>query len=215
MTTEAKESVAENGKKRSLRERQKDLTRDTIIEALSQILVEEGIHGFSVQSVADRAGVSHRTVYRHFPNREALLEGLGEKIEDLSALSNSLQLPRTISDFEQGIAEAFQLLEDHEEMMTAFLQVSITTNFRPKQTRARDSATLEIVRDLAPALPPQEQKEAAALIRFLASSLSWMIFKTQFGLSGEEASRTVREALKMIHKNLVRRNRAVEKAAKS
>lgn len=214
MTTEAKESVAENGKKRSLRERQKDLTRDTIIEALSQILVEEGIHGFSVQSVADRAGVSHRTVYRHFPNREALLEGLGEKIEDLSALSNSLQLPRTISDFEQGIAEAFQLLEDHEEMMTAFLQVSITTNFRPKQTRARDSATLEIVRDLAPALP-QEQKEAAALIRFLASSLSWMIFKTQFGLSGEEASRTVREALKMIHKNLVRRNRAVEKAAKS
>lgn len=32
-----------------------------------EVILEGGLPGFSVQEVADRAGVSHRTVYRHFP----------------------------------------------------------------------------------------------------------------------------------------------------
>ncbi|MCB1015943.1 MAG: TetR/AcrR family transcriptional regulator, partial [Acidimicrobiales bacterium] len=35
---------------------------------------------FSVQGVADRCGISHRTVYRHFPTRESLLDGLVERM---------------------------------------------------------------------------------------------------------------------------------------
>ena len=43
--------MAEEVKKEklSLRERQKNLTRSTILNALSEVLIEEGVHGFSVQ----------------------------------------------------------------------------------------------------------------------------------------------------------------------
>ena len=208
MTSNQNETASKNGKRRSLRDRQKDLTRTTIIEALGQILIEEGIHGFSVQSVADRAGVSHRTVYRHFPSREALLEGLAEKMNSLSTI---LQIPESLDDFQIGIASAFQLNEDHSEMMTAFLQIAVTTGFRAQSTRARDEATRSIVKEVAPALSPQEQKEMAALIRFLGSSVAWMIFKTQFGLSSDEATRIAQYGIRIIHKDLLRRNRAAEK----
>ena len=38
-----------------------------------RVVLEDGVHAFSVATVAARAGISHRTVYRHFPTKEALL----------------------------------------------------------------------------------------------------------------------------------------------
>ena len=45
----------------------RDTTRRAILDALAHVVVESKGFGFSVQEVADRAGVTHRTVYNHFP----------------------------------------------------------------------------------------------------------------------------------------------------
>lgn len=55
---------------------QSEKTRRAILDALAEVIVEKGGFGFSVQQVADRAGVTHRTVYNHFPSREALNDAL-------------------------------------------------------------------------------------------------------------------------------------------
>ena len=47
-------------------------TRTAILEAVAAEIAASGLTGFSIQGVADRAGVTHRTVYNHFPTREAL-----------------------------------------------------------------------------------------------------------------------------------------------
>ena len=53
----------------ALRDKLNDTTRDVIIEALVAQLNERGAFDFSYFELARRAGVSVRTIYRHFPPR--------------------------------------------------------------------------------------------------------------------------------------------------
>lgn len=55
------------------RERQKQETRAKIVEAATQLLLEEGTHGFSMRKLAARIGYSATAIYFHFPDKEALL----------------------------------------------------------------------------------------------------------------------------------------------
>ena len=44
-----------------------------IIDAVLEEVIAEGIDGMSIEQVAARAGVAKATVYRRWPNKEALL----------------------------------------------------------------------------------------------------------------------------------------------
>ena len=56
----------------TLREKQKQLARDSILQAAADELVERGMLDFSLQSVASRAGVSTRTLYNYFESKDQL-----------------------------------------------------------------------------------------------------------------------------------------------
>lgn len=51
-----------------------------ILQAARQEFEENGIRRTGVDDVAKRAGVSRSTLYRRFPNKEALLLGVAERI---------------------------------------------------------------------------------------------------------------------------------------
>ena len=67
---------AESNYHSPLRDRAKHETRTRILDAVVRVVLDDGIHAFSVANVAKRAGVSHRTVYRHFASREELLDAV-------------------------------------------------------------------------------------------------------------------------------------------
>lgn len=50
--------------------------RQTIHQTVREIVETDGLAAISFPTVARRAGVSLRTVYRHFPSRQALMEDL-------------------------------------------------------------------------------------------------------------------------------------------
>lgn len=72
----------------SLRERQRSDTRDQIRRAVLDLLESEMAATISVPAVAERAGVSLRTVYRYFPTKAELLKSStdwqGERARELS-----------------------------------------------------------------------------------------------------------------------------------
>ncbi|NWG46296.1 MAG: TetR/AcrR family transcriptional regulator [Alphaproteobacteria bacterium] len=57
-------------------------TRARILDAL-QGLVDEGVLVPTSEEVARRAGVGHRTVFRHFDDMEGLFEGLHERLDGI------------------------------------------------------------------------------------------------------------------------------------
>lgn len=62
----------------SLNDRRAAVTRDAIRDAVQEILASEHPASISIPAVADRAGVSVRTVYRYFPTKAALLDDIAE-----------------------------------------------------------------------------------------------------------------------------------------
>jgi AcrR family transcriptional regulator len=53
-------------------------TRELIFQACSQILRREGLISLTLEAVANEAGISKGGLLYHFPNKEALIEGLFE-----------------------------------------------------------------------------------------------------------------------------------------
>ncbi len=51
-------------------------TRASILRAARPILLRDGLGGTTLDRVAAEGGVSKMTLYRHFPSKEALFEGL-------------------------------------------------------------------------------------------------------------------------------------------
>jgi len=52
-------------------------TRRAIVEAVAALLVEGDAGAVSVPAVADRSGVSVRTIYRYFPTKADLIAAVG------------------------------------------------------------------------------------------------------------------------------------------
>jgi AcrR family transcriptional regulator len=48
-------------------------SRSTILDAAADLLAERGLHGFSMDDVAARAGVGKATIYRHWRTRDDLV----------------------------------------------------------------------------------------------------------------------------------------------
>src|SRR4030095_12883026 len=63
-------------------------TRRAILDAMVDVIMETDGIGFSVQAVADRAGVSHRTIYNHFPTRESLCDAFSDYVDELLEASS-------------------------------------------------------------------------------------------------------------------------------
>src|SRR5688572_26843189 len=59
-----------------LREEQAESTRERILAGLCELLGAGDVEDLSVPKVAEHAGVSVPTVYRYFPSRKDLFDGL-------------------------------------------------------------------------------------------------------------------------------------------
>lgn len=73
-----------------------------ILDAAATIADELGVDAVTTRAVADRAGVSYPSLYRFFPDREAILEGLLEQLtEDLDTRCIEAEQTWEISSVEQ------------------------------------------------------------------------------------------------------------------
>ncbi|MFG1696692.1 TetR/AcrR family transcriptional regulator [Nonomuraea sp. NPDC049309] len=81
------------------RERKKAATRAAIVDAATELFLERGFDGVSVREIADKADVSPKTVFTHFPQKEALVfSDEDERHERLVAAVSDRAPGTTISD---------------------------------------------------------------------------------------------------------------------
>lgn len=71
-----------------------DNRKRELIDATMQIVAENGLNGFSMKKVTERAGVSEALVYRYFPTKDELLYASFESVNKrIAALFDSFVLP--------------------------------------------------------------------------------------------------------------------------
>lgn len=188
-----------------LRERQTRNTRSSILEAAAELIVDEGLESFSMRSVADRASVSERTVYHHFPNRQALLDGFTEWV-DQRLRERQLQIdPRDIEDLPGRIAAIFRAFDDIGAPARAMARLSAADGMRSAEHRGRTEAFRERLGELLDPMPDEEAERSFALIRHLVSSTTWLTLRDEFRLSPDDTSRVMAWGLETLLEDLRQR----------
>lgn len=191
---------------RPLRERHRDYTRATILQALAEIVSQGDVHAFTVQQVAQRAGVSHRTVYRHFPTREALLVALAEWLDEELGRRGTPILPRSLEELPDAAQRVFALFDDYAPLVRALAATYAATGIRPPTRERRTRAFRDIVDRALPNVPDDERRAFFAVTRVLMNSQAWQVFHDQLGMSGEESGRAVAWAMGVLARELEQRD---------
>ncbi|GGW53568.1 TetR/AcrR family transcriptional regulator [Streptomyces griseoloalbus] len=118
------------GERRQRTDKQRNRTH--ILEVAQRFFAEQGISG-SMDAIAKQAGVGPGTLYRHFPNREALLAALLQaREEELEA--RRVAIKHEVTDSRTALAQWLQALS---EWATAFdglpepLRAALTENTSP------------------------------------------------------------------------------------
>jgi AcrR family transcriptional regulator len=192
----------------TLRRQHQAATRKRIVEAVAAIVAEGRLLSFSVQDVADRAGVSYPSVYRHFPTRESLLEALYEAGAAIigPSLSFASLSPDEISS---AVARMMTTFEQDPTLLQAATTALAANNIQPPSRRERDRKYLQMVAQNNPHLDPETISQAAAIICHLYSSLTWATLRQRFGLTAEASADAVTWALQTLTRDLASRDSAL------
>ena len=188
-----------------VRESAKDETRQGIIQAVIALILHEGVHAFTMQNVADKAGISLRTVYRHFESREQLLEGLSDHV-DQAVDALGIRAPTTIAEGEAIIRPLFSKFGVIQDALRASVIASIATRHAAKGYRQRRAILLDMLAVALPKLSADEIKEAGAIVGMLSGSRAWYLMTSELGLDSEQAGRAADWALRTLLADLRKRN---------
>src|SRR3990170_3918695 len=182
-----------------IRGRHARLTRQTILEALADLLAE-GELDFSVQDVADRAGVSHRTVYRHFETRETLLDALVDLLEQ--RLMEHIYPVRRAEDVAASIRHNFRLIEGFSPAVEALIALGIAGDTHSRYTRRRTKVLLGALSEVTAHLPPDAAAAVQWTIRHPASHPTWVRLRRDAGIEGERSGEAVAWAVETLLETL-------------
>jgi AcrR family transcriptional regulator len=182
---------------------------DAVIEAIG----EQGLD-FSVQDAADRAGVTHRTIYRYFGSREALVEAVAERYEEWLAEQGITQA-ESIDELLAQVEPLFRLFDQRPDLIRAVAMHILIGGERTVLSKQRTAQWRRIFKAGLPHLPREQVEPLFAICRTLTGSLGWYLLTSLFGLSGEQSGRAVRRTFEAVFADLRRQEEEAARRATS
>lgn len=179
-----------------LRERQAQQTRDGIIDALTALLADRAPDEVTTKELARAAGVAESTVYRHFPDRSALVEALAARLAALTGPEP--ELPQRLDDLKPIAVSLMAGLEAHHVEARAEALFNSDPRRYTSATSAHGGQMREIVRRALPELDDEQQRGVAAILRMLVSAQAWLRMREEFGLPGDASGPVVAWAIDAI-----------------
>jgi len=197
--------------------RHTEATGKAILKAASDLFLERKFDGFSVQEVADRAGLTHRTVYRYFPTRQELMRATVQHLapgmdeEPFSEVS-------TVEDWIDAVGAHLALIEANFEVVRGLMVAALASDelLRSDQRlRDREAHRWEVFRRQFPHLPEGEARRTFATLRHLTSPVSYVFMRLRFGMSPTEAKEAIQSGASQIVEQAARRDRAAKEGRSS
>ncbi len=176
-----------------LRERQAQQTRDGIIDALTALLEDRAPDEVTTKELARAAGVAESTVYRHFPDRSALVEALAARLTALTGPEP--ELPQRLDDLKPIAVVLMAGLEAHHVEARAEALFNADPRRSTQGTSARAGQIRQLVGRTLPELDDEQQRGVAAVLRMLVSAQAWLRMREEFGLAGDASGPIVAWAI--------------------
>jgi AcrR family transcriptional regulator len=180
----------------SWRQQQSAHTRDHIIAAAKNLLLDAPTEPFSHERVAQAAGVGARTVYRHFPTRADLMQALWEQVRD----ETRTRFPSSEAEVVAFARTQFNEFNDREALVRASNAFPAAGELRARGSLEGRPAFRRSLAEITRNLSQWEQRRLVAVCLAIYSAPFWLLLRDRGELSGEEPGEAAAWALSVLLK---------------
>jgi len=179
----------------STRQRYKDMTRERILDAAIDSMAEDRDATLTMAGVAARAGVTERTVYRHFLTRDALIQAMWPRMQ---SKVQSRGFPKTADAVVESPRRLFPNFDQNEALVRASVYTEAGQEVRLRANEERRAAVLACVDDALPGLDQVTRRRRAAIIQLINSAYGWAVLKDFWDFDGIDAGEAAAEAIEIL-----------------
>lgn len=166
-----------------------------ILDAAIDEMREGSLGALTIAKVAERAKITERTVYRHFPTREDLLKGVWPRMQ---ARVGSSGFPQTADELIATPLRLFARFDEEDGLVRASISSETGREVRLSSNEQRQSAMLACVTDALPNFGGPAKRRRAAIVQLIDSAYGWSVLRDFWGLDGAEAGRAAAEAIAVL-----------------
>src|SRR5437764_12972756 len=148
--------------------------RDVLLDAAAALVAAGDVEAVSMETVAERAGVSRPLVYKHFANRGELLAALYDREAALlhAELAADVEAAGTVEEmFRALIHGALRAQASRGATFAALRMAGLRTRERREEQRQRDRTTLRFFARQAVREFGLDQQEARAAVAILLGAI--------------------------------------------
>lgn len=191
-----------------LRAEQAQATRDRILAAVRTTLEQDPHSLLGIDELAAASGVNRRTIFRHFPTKEALLEAFWTSI---NASLGVRFWPEREEDLTDLPPDLFASLDAVEGIVRASHASGAGREMRLHANPERQRAFRNSLSRVSEGLDPKTAKQLEATVQALFSATAWQMMKDYWGFTGREAGEAAAWAIRALLDAANSQRRVVQK----
>ena len=187
-----------------IRDAQVEQTRARLFDTARALLVEGGLDALTLPKLAQAAGVSVPTVYRHFPTVDDLIRAFLEWIRPRVGQTPERLLSTTPDRLPELPLENFPRYEAEAAVLRPLMESREFNRVRVASMSGRARAAAGLLRPVAPGWSDAQLEAMAGAIYILNSPQAWRWFRDTWAVESDDAARAVSWAMRSLLEALAR-----------
>jgi AcrR family transcriptional regulator len=178
----------------TLQDARSNLVRERVLDGVFEVLAAGDDLTFT--RVAKAAGVPERTIYRHFPSKEALHAAIWSWANERMGFTGPF--PTDEAGYVALVRTAHRGFEQLAPVIRELLASKDGLSVRLTANEQRRQGAIAAVSSEAPGLGPVETRHVAVALQLLTSAAAWQTMHDYWDMDGEEAGETAALAIELL-----------------
>jgi AcrR family transcriptional regulator len=195
----AKRVVKKRDYDNALRVQKSEKARKLIIDTYVKLLEERRGQDVQVAEIAERSGVSQRTLFRFFKDRALLEQATDEYLRTLLQGTLAEITEKTVAGYARHMFASF---DEHENLVMAYLYSSFGVKARTQLRKQLNKMLVaRILEERKLELTPENQPKIAVIVSLINAKI-WDDLRADFNMSGKKTGQAVEWAITALMKEL-------------
>ncbi len=173
--------------------------RTRIEEALLEAMASGDSARLNHDRIAEAAGVARRTVYRYYPDRDALMQAVWDRVT--STAGPNVRFPESEAELLSTLPDIYTGFDNIAPLATIVRSTPQGRAVRLAQRDRRVESYTQVAADAVKHLPEKDRLLATAMLQFLHTS-AWLELRDQWDLAGEDIAVAAGWAIRTLLRDL-------------